>query len=184
MVDALAVITKVIAEHHTIRGHVKLAGDAVGDIEALFTLRKAYSGWTQSSLQALTEKQSQLVQALSFLEQGLQNHFAYEESALPPLFGRLLMKALRYEHRGIFRAIEEAKAALASVKLEGLKQAEMLTRKSEIQQIIYHLSQVVEEHASHEETILYMMEKALASTGDSVPEKHRRGEVGDDERTR
>jgi hypothetical protein len=165
MSDVLTVITRVISEHHNIRGHVKLAGDTVSDIEAIFTLRKAYSGWTQSSTQALVEKLNQTQQAVSFLEEGLKNHFIFEETALTPFFGEILMKALRYEHQEIFRQIEKAKTMLASTKLEGLSQQELFSRKSEIQQMVNHLSQTVEEHASHEEIILRMVEKAVANNG-------------------
>jgi len=165
MSDALAVITRVISEHHNIRGHVKLAGDTVSDIEAIFTLRKAYSGWTQSSTQALVEKLNQIQQAVSSLEEGLKNHFTFEEAALPPFLGEFLMKALRQEHQEISRQIGKAKTRLVGTKLEGLSQQELLSRKSEIQQMVNHLSQTVEEHAGHEEIILGMVEKAVASNG-------------------
>jgi hypothetical protein len=36
MPDALATVTKTISEHHAISGHIKLAGDTVNDIAALF----------------------------------------------------------------------------------------------------------------------------------------------------
>jgi hypothetical protein len=161
MPDDLAVITRVISEHHAIRHHVKLAGDAVNDIEALFTLQRTRAGWSQGSIAALVEKRDQLVQTTSFLEEGLKNHFAMEEEALPPLFGQLLMKAILYEHRGISRLIESAKATLNNVKPELVDQRELLTQKSRVQETIDLLCQVVEEHANHEETILNMMKKAL-----------------------
>lgn len=161
MLDALAVITEVLSEHQDIRKHVKLAGDRVTDMEALFTLQKAYSGWTQSSIQALLEKQNQTQQAINFLEQGLKNHFAFEKEALSPLFGELLMSAILFEHSKIVEQMESAKAVLASTKLEGLGQQELLAKRSEIQQTIGDLCQIVEEHAGHEELILMMMRKAL-----------------------
>lgn len=165
MPDALAVITRVISEHHAIREHVKLAGDAVNDLEALSTLYRAQSRWSQSSIEALIEKQEQMQQTISFLEQGLKNHFAFEEKALLPLFGELLMKAILHEHHDIGRQIESAKTTLAIIKLEGLRQPDLLSKKSEIQQIINHLCQAVEEHASHEEIILSMMKTALEDSG-------------------
>src|SRR4030042_2580336 len=85
MPDVLAVITRIISEHHAIREHVKLAGDTVNDIEALFTLQRTQSGWSQTSITALIEKQNRLLQTISFLEQGLKNHFGFEEKALPSL---------------------------------------------------------------------------------------------------
>jgi hypothetical protein len=167
MSDALAVITRVIAEHYTIREHVKLAGDTVNDIEALATLRKAHSGWTQSSTQTLIEKQKQAQQAISSLEQGLKNHFAYEETALPPLFGEILTRVLIHEHREISRQIEKAKTMLVDTKLEGLDQKTLLSKKSGILGIISHLCQAVEEHASREEIILNMIKKTLEGENDT-----------------
>lgn len=161
MPDASAVITRAISEHHIIRGHVKLAGDTVNDIEALITLQRAHAGWTQSSIDALMEKQNRMQQAIYFLEQGLKNHFAFEEKSLLPLFGELLAKAILREHHEISRQIDGAKATLANVKLEGLEQPELLSKKSQIQEAINGISQAVEEHAHHEEIVLNMMKKAL-----------------------
>lgn len=161
MPDALAVVTKVISEHHAIRGHIKLAGDTVNDIEALFTLQRTQSGWSQTSITALLEKRDQLLQAISFLEEGLKNHFDFEEEALPPLFGKLLMKAILHEHHKISGQIGSAKTTLANIKLEGLDQRELFSKKSVIQQNIHNLRQIVEEHAQHEEVILNMIKKAL-----------------------
>lgn len=74
MWDASAIVTKVIAEHHAIREHVKLAGDTVNDFEAFFTLQRTQSGWSQASIGAVTTKQDQLLQVISLLEEGLKNH--------------------------------------------------------------------------------------------------------------
>jgi hypothetical protein len=161
MPDPLAVVTRVISEHHAIRGHVKLAGDTVNDIEALFTLQRTQSGWSQASIATLIEKRDQLLQAISFLEEGLRNHFDFEEKALLPLFGKLLTKAILHEHHKISRQIRSAKTTLADIKLEGLGQRELLSTRSVIQGNINRLCQTVEEHAQHEETILNMMKKAL-----------------------
>jgi hypothetical protein len=100
-------------------------------------------------------------QAINFLEQGLKNHFAFEEDALLPLFGELLGQAVLREHHEISRQIDGAKTMLANIKLEGLEQRELLSQKSGVQEIINRLCQAVEEHAHNEETILNMVKKAL-----------------------
>lgn len=161
MPDALAVITRVISEHHAIMEHVKLAGDTVNDIEALLTLHRTQSGWSQSSAQALIKKQNQLQQTIGLLDQGLKNHFVFEETVLLPLFGELLAEAILHEHHEIFKQIESAKTTLANIKMEGLEQQELLSKKAEIQRTFDHLCQAVEEHAGHEEIILSMIKKAL-----------------------
>jgi len=161
MPDALAVVTRTISEHHDIKKHVKLARDTVNDIEALFTLQGAQTGWSQSSLTALIEKRGQLVQAINFLQQGLRNHFNFEEQALLPLLGELLAKAVVREHNQISMQINDVKAAVAGMQLEGLEPRELISRKSLIEQHISNLRRMVEEHTLHEEAILKMMKDAL-----------------------
>lgn len=165
MLDNLAIINNVIEAHRTIRRHIKLVGESVNDLEALSTLQNVYSDWTQSSMEALAESQKKLQQTISFLDEGLKNHFGFEEKALPPLFGELLMRALLFEHQGIRSKLSEAKSMVADVRLEGLKQEELLTKRSHIQQLISDLCQVVEEHATREELILGMIKRALEEEG-------------------
>lgn len=161
MPDNLAIVLRIIAEHHAIRQHVRLVGDSVNDMEALFNLQKAHSGWAQSSVGTVAEKQRQLGQLIVSLEEGLKNHFFYEEKYLPPILGEILMKALLLEHHDINKDIERAKAAVADTKLEGLPQNELLAKKTELQQMISNICQTVEHHASDEELILKMVKRAL-----------------------
>lgn len=165
MPDALTIVTKIVSEHHAIKGHIKLAGDTVNDIEALFALQRTQSGWGRTSVTALVEKRDQLLQTISFLEEGLKNHFGLEEELLPPLLGKFLMKAVLEEHRGILGQIESARTTLVDMELEGLGQRELLSKKSVIQQSVDSLCQTVEEHAQREETILNMIKKTLEKNG-------------------
>lgn len=160
MQDALEVIKMIIAAHRTIREHIKLAGDTVNDIEALFTLRRTDAEWAQSSINTLDMKLDRLRQTISLLDQGLKNHFNFEREVLPPLLGELLMLAILLEHRDIVEQLDAAKAMLASTKLEGLSQQELLLTKSKIQSTIGSISQMVEDHARREELILTMIERA------------------------
>ena len=165
MSDNLTVISRVIDEHHSIKGSIKLVGESVGDLEALFSLQKVYAGWTQSSIEMLAEKQKKLQQTLSFLDEGIKNHFAFEEKALTPLFGELLMRALIFEHREMGKEISEAKSMVADTRLEGLSREELLSQKSHIQQVVSGICQMIVEHATHEETILKMIKRALEEKG-------------------
>jgi hypothetical protein len=159
--DTLKVIEKAIEEHHHIRAGLKHAGDSVTDIEAMFTLHKEYARWSQSSVKELKEKQGELLKAIGMLEQGLKRHFGFEEESLPPLMGEVLMKTLTQEHGEIAGLLDKAKDSLREGTLEGLNQREMLLKKAEIQANIRQIIETVEEHASHEETILLMIKKAL-----------------------
>lgn len=161
------IIEKTIAEHHEIRDNIKLTGDSLTDVEALFILRNAYSGLAQSPDDELEAKQEQLLQALNSLEQGLRHHFSFEEKELPSLFGQQFMKAIVFEHEEIVGQIQKAKEAVAGIKLEGLDQPELLSRKTSIQETVNRLLQIIEAHANNEELVLKMMKKALESTAGS-----------------
>jgi hemerythrin len=161
MLDALAVIRKVVEEHHGIRGNMKLAGESVNDLEAIFSLQKAEASWSLASTDMLSEKQNKMQQTLSLLEEGLKNHFAFEEKTLPPLLGELLMRALILDHTEIAREIGKVKSIAVDTQLDEFSREELLSQKSRIWQAIDRLYQTVEEHATREEVILKMVKKAV-----------------------
>jgi len=161
MENYLATIRKVIEEHQTIREHVKLVGDSVSDREALTSLERARADWIPGRLEILAEGQKKLQQVLSSLDEGLKNHFAFEGTALRPLLGELFMRALLLEHREIEREIDKAKSMVAKAKLEGLNREELLSKESQMQQMINSICLLVEEHATKEEAILDMIKRAL-----------------------
>ena len=163
MSDNLAVIKSIIEAHHTIKGHLKLVGDSETDLEAMFSLQKAQAEWSLSSIEALAENQKKLQQNLSALEEGLKNHFRLEQKSLPPLLGELVMLALTLDHREIGKLIGQARSMVAETRLEGLNQEKLLSKKSEIQQLVSNILQKVEEHAAKEETVLKMVQRALES---------------------
>ncbi|MDO8568702.1 MAG: hemerythrin domain-containing protein [Dehalococcoidales bacterium] len=160
MPDNLAIINRVIQEHQRIRSGIQAVGQSMNDMEAVFSLQQAYAGWTTSSIEATLERQKHLQKVMELLEIGLNNHFAFEENALPPLLGEMLMQALIIEHKEIRRQIAQAKVML-NTKLTDLPQEALLQQKLQIQQAINVMSQTSEEHAAREEIILNMMKKVL-----------------------
>ena len=161
MEDHLAIIKRVIEEHQIIRGHIKLVGDSISDREALTTLEKARADWMPGRPELLVETQKKLQQAISSLDEGLKNHFAYEEEVLPPLLGELFMRALVLDHREIMKEINEAKSMATETKLEGLSREELLSKESYVHQTISSMCHLVEEHIAREEIILEMLRRAL-----------------------
>jgi hemerythrin len=165
MADKMAVINKAIEQHHDIKGHLRLAGDSLTDIEAQFLLNKAYSVWSQSSVRQLEEKINVMIRAVSALAEGLKRHFSFEEKSLPPFLSEADMKIIVYDHQEIGRQIENAAKILQEARLEGLNQQELLQKKTAIQEIILMLMQKVEDHAKHEEIILH----AMRNEGENAP---------------
>jgi hemerythrin len=161
MQDKLAVIKRIIDEHQNIKQHVKLVGDSISDQEALNVLHKEHSDFIPGRLEVISEKQKKLQQTLAFLEEGLKNHFYFEEKALPPLLGELLTQALILEHQEIIKEIENDKSIVANISLEGLSREELLEKEAYIEQVIDTLLQLIEGHATREETVLGMIRSAL-----------------------
>lgn len=161
MSDHLAKINEILEEHRTIRGGVKLMGDSVSDQEALASLKSMRSDWTPGRLELVSEKQRKLKQTMSFLEEGLLNHFAREQDALPAVLGEFLMRSLLLEHQEIIGKIDEVRLVVTDSKLEGLTEAELESKDSEIKQKISDFSRLIEEHADKEELMLEMVVRAL-----------------------
>ena len=161
MLDKLAIVDRVIAEHQTIGQNIKLVGDSVSDEEALKSLEGARADWIPGRLEAVSEKQKRLQQTMNALDEGLRRHFAFEEKALPPLLGELLMQSLILEHREIKGKIDEAKSIAADTELEELSRDELLSEETHMQHMVTHIRQLVEEHAAKEEAVLAMVQRAL-----------------------
>jgi hypothetical protein len=164
MLDSLSIINKVIEEHQIIRRHIKLIGDRLPDQEALRSLEKAQADLIPGRLEVLSEKQGKLQQTLSLVDEGLKNHFTFEEETLPPLLGKLLMQGLILEHKNIQSEISKTKTLVADTKLEGLKREELLSQELNLQQTVRGICHLIEEHSTKEEAILRMIQKALAKT--------------------
>ena len=161
MLDNLALIDKILEEHHTIRRHMKLAGDTLSDWEALISLQRAKADWTSEELGTLSEKLERLQKAISLLGDGLNNHFALEEKGLPQLLGVLLMRAIMLDHREIEKSIDRARSYVVEPMLQVSSQEELASTKSEIEQAINSVGQLVVKHAAEEEVILEMLRRAL-----------------------
>lgn len=161
MGDYLDIIRRVIEEHQAIRGHIKLVGETVPDRVALSSLEKARADWVPGRPEVPAETRDKLQQAMAELDAGTKNHFAFEGRALPPLLGELFMQAILLDHREIIFALKEGKAVAAEIELEGLTREELLTRESQIQEMINKIVRLIGEHVMREETLLDMLQRVL-----------------------
>jgi hemerythrin len=124
-------------------------------------LESSRADWIPGRGNTLDERQKELQQAMSSLDEGLKKHFAYEEKVLPPLLGELFMRALILDHREVLKEIDGAKLIATETKLEGLSREELLTKESHLHEVIEGTCQLVEEHAAREEALLEMLRRAL-----------------------
>ncbi len=162
--DFLDIIRRVIAEHQLLRERENRVGQSVNDIEAVFNLQRAASGWSQGSVETLVEQHNKLQETFGILDRGLNGHFAFEEDALPPIFGNTLTQALLVEHGEIKDKVAQARATLRNTRFEGLTREQLWTQKAAVQQMVFNMNKMIEEHAGREEVILRMIEKALQKT--------------------
>ena len=158
--DELDVIRRAIEEHHRIRADIRLAGEAVNDMEALFNLQQAHAAWGQGSVRQLTEATGRLQATIEGLRKGLGAHFGFEERYLPDIFGKNLMMALILEHDEVRGKLLDC-ASTVSTGVAGLQQESLLSFRNVVQQKTSDLSSTMESHASREEIILRMLEKSL-----------------------
>ncbi len=161
MADNTEIILNIIEFHHTIRERVNTLGGSVSDLEALFSLRGEYANWTQTSLDKLVEQQKKLQETFSSLENGLQEHFDYEEKNLPAILGEIIMQGLLFEHRNIRQNIAESKSLVFDTSFEGKEREEIVLLKTRLQQVIDTLNRNIEKHAAREEIILDMAREGL-----------------------
>lgn len=165
MSDSLAIIRRVIDEHRTIGRQMKLAGESVTDDEALAALEKARADWIPGRPESTSTKHGRLQQAIGYVEEGLKNHFAFEEDVFPALLGELLARAIAMQHREILTAIDEIESAMSEARLDKLGREELLAEESRLQQRIGMISQLVDDHARKEELILDMVQRVLEQDG-------------------
>ena len=161
MAGYLKQIDRIIAEHQMIKGHLQLVGDSTSDQEALITLKSARSEWTPQRVDIMSEKINKLSQTVGSLREGLLNHFQLEEDILPPILGKILMRALLREHEEIMGKISEVNSMLASTRLAELSQEELAAKDTALSQTTNSLSRLIEGHAEKEEQMLDMAKQVL-----------------------
>lgn len=161
MANPIEVIEKVISQHSKITDNAKQTLGSANDIDAIFNLQttKVQAAWSATSAKGIIEKQDQLLQTMTLLDNGLKKHFSYEEEVLPLVFGKLLIKPVLEEHKKIIDRIETVKNDL--INLKELSHEEVFARRHDLLQSINDIYRMVEDHAHHEETILNSMKKAL-----------------------
>jgi uncharacterized small protein (DUF1192 family) len=150
----------IMAEHDDVKKLISTVGESMNDLEAHFRLENERFDWSQSSLTALSEKQSQLLQTIDSLWESLKNHFEAEAQYFPGVFGETITRAILTEHDEIAAGIERIKNILSDTRLEGISQGEMLARKAMLQDEIGRLSGMIEEHAGVEDSLFKLVRKA------------------------
>ena len=158
--EQLEIIRRTIEQHHKIRNNLQAVGEAANDFEAVFSLQQSGTQWGQSSVQDVARNIENLKKTVQQTDIGLQRHFEFEEKYLPDVLGANLMKALLLEHNEIRDRLLKCTAAFMD-NVSNSSREQLLSYRTSVQQIIDDLTGYIESHASREEIILNMIEKAL-----------------------
>lgn len=167
MAGELAIIDRVIAEHQIIRRNMQGAQSSATDYEAYFSLQQAQTGLAQSAVEKLGDQKARMLDSLNRVQKGLDNHFSFEESSLPPLFGEAFMKALIFEHTEIIQYLAQTISLASASTMEGLSQKDVLEHKSRLQEVTIKLGDMLEQHANLEEQMLKMLKKTFQNEASS-----------------
>jgi hypothetical protein len=159
--EQMAIVSRVIAEHQTIHHNIKLMGESMNDMEAILHLEQRQQEWKSGMPEAVAAKQKKLAQTLITLEQGLKNHFSFEEKYLFPLTGELLAESLTLDHKRITRELEGASTLVREMHLGDVAPEESAAQEDKIRKMIHSLHHLVEKHATTESAIIESMNRAL-----------------------
>ncbi|MBI2851836.1 MAG: hypothetical protein HYX84_01855 [Chloroflexi bacterium] len=160
----LATIDLLIDEHRAVLYGLKLAGERMSDLEALFNLQRIYSEWTESSVETLIDRQKRLEETITSLYDGMKNHFRFEEENLRPLLGEAILQALSKIHRKIQRHLLRTRSALALL-FDGMNNEEKIAHKLRMEKSVYDLCQLIDQHRTQEEILLHVLKGMLEAAG-------------------
>jgi len=167
MVDALAIIERVIAEHKVIREDLYNLEQVANDAQAMKGFEEAKEAFMPGRLNH-KEGLSQLAKALTAIEGGLQRHFNFEETSLPTVVDQHGDEELKSSLQSIFLEHVDLRNRLAHSR----KHAEELVAGSmarhrweasahDMRAYISHTRKLLEAHAEIEQELLHELRRRL-----------------------
>ncbi len=148
----LAIVKSMADEHEAIRAHME-------------SLRRSLEGGGSYSIaektQSLADLQKEIQLAVGYLEDGIKNHYAHEETVMPPLLGEALMRAVVLEHREIQRRLDSVKSLITEANPSMMSQEDYEGRASRIGQIVNSICDLIEAHSLKEDTMLDLLRTVL-----------------------
>ncbi len=167
MEDALATIERIIAEHKTIRQRFQKLEKVANDAEAMLGFEVAKEVFMPGRL---NQKQGlrELEDTLNAIEDGLQKHFHFEETSLPPVVDRHGDEELKSSLRSIFLEHVDLRGRLAHSKKHaaelvegGMARHRWEASAHDMRAYISHTRKLLEAHAEIEQELLHNLRKKL-----------------------
>ena len=157
----LAVLERIMEEHRLMVDRLKLAGDAISDLEAARRLEKANVAFTEKRSEPFLERLEAVLKELATIEAGVREHYRREEEELPPILGAVLARSLKMQHRHLVSDIESAVEAISRCRASGLSPDDRLNEEMLASALILRIYRETTEHMQAEDVVLAWAKIAL-----------------------
>lgn len=167
MEDDLATIERVIAEHETIRQRFHNLEKVVNDAEAMAGFEEAKEAFMPGRL---NQKQGlrELQDTLNTIEAGLQGHFHFEETSLPPVVARhgddelkSSLRSILLEHTDLRSRLAHSKKHAVELTSGGMARHRWEATAHDMRTYISHTRKLLEAHAEIEQELLHKLRNKL-----------------------
>lgn len=154
----LEIITKVMDQHKVLSGQINSVTETMSDKDALLRLEKAQKDLSVDFRCTLAERHTSLLESLSRVKKGLENHYAFEEEMLPPLLGQLLTEALIIEHKNLIAEMQKVISTIGKINLKGLTHQGEINQEVTMSKSLSTLRDDKLDHQKREEAILLTLQ--------------------------
>ena len=152
----------LIQEELAINAQIKSLDALSNDLFSRINLKES-SEWTAAQLQDLDQRQMNLNNLYTSLEEGLENHFAREDVFLRLYLGSYILEAITKEVTAIKENLSRVKALFNSTDLKGINREDSLVRSLNIRQAIDNLSQQITSHNQKVDSVLTLLKSVVGT---------------------
>lgn len=167
MEDDLAIIERVIAEHKTIRQRFQNLEKVANDAEAMAGFEEAKEAFMPGRLDQKQGLRS-LEDTLNVIEDGLQNHFHFEEISLPGVVdhcgdeeNKSSLRSILLEHADLRNRVAHSKKHVAELAAGDMARHRWEASAHDMRTYISHTRKLLEAHAEIEQELLHELRNRL-----------------------
>lgn len=156
--EDLEIITKVMDQHKVLSDQINSASETMSDKDALLRLDNAQAELSVNFRRPLVERRDSLIESLSAVQKGLENHYAFEEQMLPPLLGQFLTEALITEHKSLIAGMQKTISTISKINLKSLSHQDEIDQEAIMNKLLNTLRADKLDHQKREEAILQTLQ--------------------------
>ena len=167
MEDDLEIIERVIAEHETIKQHFHNLEQVANDAQAMMGFEQAKEAFMPGRLD---QKQGlhELEDTLKAIEDGLHEHFHFEETSLPTVVARYSdeelkssLRSILLEHIDLRNRLVHSTKHVSELVSGGMARHHWEASAHDMRAYISHTRKLLEAHAEIEQELLYKLRSRL-----------------------